>query len=124
MFNPQILAASWVEKMVSLYPNVVEQWMAIPEEHPKLAIMRELDHFIEETVERMAAHDKTNPDLWGQAMTEVLETQYGESMELDPREMDLKDRVYLQDLREHLNAMVDHYFEADWEKEADQNSSQ
>src|SRR6266404_840396 len=87
-------------------------------------IMRELDHFIEETVERMAAHDKTNPDLWGQAMTEVLETQYGESMELDPRKMDLKDRVYLQDLREHLNAMVDHYFEADWEKEADQNSSQ
>jgi hypothetical protein len=122
MFNPQILAASWVEKMVSLYPNEVAQWMTLPEEHPKLEVMRKLDHFVEETMERMASQDKTNPDLWGQAMTEVLETQYGESMELDPREMDLKDRVYLQELREHLNGMVDHYFEEDWEKEADQNS--
>jgi hypothetical protein len=121
MFNPQILAASWVEKMVSLYPNVVEAWITVPEEHSKLAIMRQLERFIEDTMEKMATRDKTDPDLWGEAMQEVLEEQYGEPTELDPREMDLKDRFYWQALREHLNAMVDHYFEADWEREADQN---
>ncbi len=122
MFNPQILAASWVEKMVSLYPNVVEEWVAIPEEHPKLKIVKELDRFIEGTMEKMAGRDKTNPDLWGETMKLVLEEKFGESKELDPRELDLKDRMYLQTMREHLNAMVNHYFEADWEKEGEQSS--
>src|SRR6266436_2902037 len=53
MFNPQILAASWVEKMVSLYSPVVEEWVAIPEKHPKLKILKELDRFIEGTMEKM-----------------------------------------------------------------------
>jgi len=122
MFNPQILGASWIEKMVSLYPSVVEEWLAMPEKHPRVAIMRELNRFIEGTMERMEGRDKTNPDLWGEAMKEVLEAEYGESMELDPREMDLKDRVYWQTLREHLNEMVNHYFEADWEKEEERDS--
>jgi len=123
MFNPQILAASWVEKMVSLYSPVVEEWVAIPDKHPKLKILKELDRFIEGTMEKMQGLDKTNPDLWGETMKLVLEEEFGEPTELDQRELDLNDRLYLQTLREHLNAIVNHYFEADWEKEVEGEQS-
>ena len=120
MFNPQILAASWVEKMVALYPYLVAERMADTAKYPKLTIVKELDRFIDGTMEKMEGRDKTNPDLWGETMQLVLTERFGEPIELDQRELDLTDRMYLQTLREFLNGMVDHYFEADWEKEEEQ----
>ena len=120
MFNPQILAASWVEKMVALYPYLVAEWVTDTAKYPKLTIVKELERFIDGTMEKMEGRDKTNPDLWGETMQLVLTERFGEPVELDQRELNLTDRMYLQTLREFLNGMVDHFFEAEWEKEEEQ----
>jgi hypothetical protein len=120
MFNPQILAASWVEKMVGLHPLSIAVWVSEPAKYPKLTIVKELDRFIEGTMLKMEGRDKTNPDLWGQTMELVLAERFGAPVELDQRELDLPDRMYLQTLREFLNGMVEHYFQEDWEKEEEQ----
>jgi hypothetical protein len=120
MFNPQILAASWVEKMVGRHPLSIAVWVSEPAKYPKLTIVKELDRFIEGTMLKMEGRDKTNPDLWGQTMELVLAERFGAPVELDQRELDLPDRMYLQTLREFLNGMVEHYFQEDWEKEEEQ----
>jgi hypothetical protein len=116
MFNPQILAASWVEKMVSFYPHVVEGWLIRPDDDPQQKLLTLLDRFIEGTMGRMAGEDRTDPDRWGAAMMDVLEAELGEPRELDPRQSSLEERMYWQEVRGVLNGMVDHYFTADWER--------
>src|SRR5271166_4367573 len=91
MFNPQILAASRVEKMVGLYPFSIAVWVSDPARYPKLTIVKELDRFIEGTMLGMEGRDKTNPDLWGQTMQLVLTERFGAPAELDQRELDLPD---------------------------------
>lgn len=115
MFNPQILAASWVEKMVSFYPHIVEAWLLKPDDHPHQKLLALLDRFIEGTMERMEGEDKTNPDRWGEAMKDALEAELGEPGELDSRQPTLEQEVHWQEIREILNGLVDHYFTADWE---------
>lgn len=119
MFNPQALAASWIDRMAACYPHVVEGWrtQAFP---PRPGLLL-LDRFIEGTMARLAGQDQTDPDRWGEAMQDVLETELGGPMPPDPREPPPEDPTHGALLRQTLRQLANHYFTADWEAETGTN---
>lgn len=107
--------------MASCYPNVVEEWQTRQGAFPPQTALLLLDRFIVGTMERVEGEDRTDPDRWGEAMRDVLETELGEPMPPDLGEPTREDPTHLESIRKTLRRLVTHYFTTDWETTAGPN---